>query len=179
MSEQEEKKLPELYLDNKEVVRSPDGKFLPGKSGNPRGRPKGTKNRITELREEMELALREGLNPDVLKAVLASMVTEALEGNVTAAKLILDKVMENAKSREDVTEENPEIIININNLTKEDLIEATGGRVLEHEDSHEHRSESIEPEPSAERERREHRQQGADEASSAPAPELPGEVRPE
>jgi hypothetical protein len=148
MSEQQEGvRLPELYTDNKEVVRSPSGTFLPGKSGNPAGRPKGKKNRITELKQDMELALREGLNPEVLKAVLASMVTEALEGNVTAAKLILDKVMENAKSSEESGEESPEIIITINNLTKEDLIEATGGRVLEHEEITD--GKSIEPEPDA------------------------------
>jgi hypothetical protein len=132
--ETEEKQLPELYLATEEVIESPDGRFQPGQSGNPKGRPKGSKNRVTELKIEMELALREGLNPEVLKAVLASMVVEAINGNVSAAKLIMDKVMENAKSTDDSGETNPEIVININNLTKEDLIEATGGRVIEHEE---------------------------------------------
>jgi hypothetical protein len=132
--EQEERQLPELYLDSKEVIRSPEGKFVKGKSGNPKGRPKGAKNRITELKQEMELTLREGLNPDVLKAVIASMVAEALEGNVSAAKLILDKVMQNAKTDDDSGEDRPEIVINIKNLTAKDLHEATGGRVIEHEE---------------------------------------------
>jgi hypothetical protein len=136
MSEEEqERQLPELYLATEEVIPSPDGRFPKGVSGNPKGRPKGTKNRITELKHEMELTLREGLNPEVLKSVLASMVVEAMNGNVSAAKLILDKVMENAKSSDEDTEKNPEIVININNLTKEDLIEATGGRVIEHEET--------------------------------------------
>lgn len=129
----EEKQLPELYLDNKEVVRSPDGQFLPGKSGNPAGRPKGAKNRITELKQEMELVLREGVNPEVLKSIIASMAAEAMGGNVQAAKLILDRFMSNASTSDDDNESNPEIIIKIQNLTPQKLKDVVG-ETIDNED---------------------------------------------
>jgi len=132
--EQEEKRLPELYLDNKEVIRSPSGQFAPGQSGNPKGRPKGKRNRITELNEDMELALREGANPEVVKAIIASMAAEAMEGNVQAAKLILDKFMPNVKVAQEHGEDNPEIIIKIENLTQAEVT-IEPGEVIEHEES--------------------------------------------
>ena len=119
---------------NKEVTRSTSGQFVKGKSGNPRGRPKGAKNRITDLKEEMELVLREGVDPETLKTILVSMVAEAQSGNVQAAKLILDKFMTNAKTESDRGEDNPEIIINIRNLTPPDEI-VVEAEVIEQEES--------------------------------------------
>lgn len=123
-----------LYVQTKEVARSPDGKFLPGKSGNPAGRPKGTKNRIKQLKEDMELVLREGVNPDALKGILVSLVAEAQTGNVQAAKLILDKFMTNAKVEEERGEDTPEIVISIKNLTRDEI--EVKGEVIDQEESH-------------------------------------------
>jgi hypothetical protein len=125
-TESEEREVPELYLNTKEVVRSPEGQFVSGTSGNPKGRPKGAKNRITELKQEMELVLREGINPDVLKSIIASMAAEAMGGNVQAAKLILDRFMTTASSAEEDGEKNPVISIKITNLTPKILEEVTG-----------------------------------------------------
>lgn len=124
--EQEERTLPEMYVRNEEVVRSPDGKFVKGVSGNPKGRPKGKRNRITELNEDMELAIREGANPEVVKSIIASMAAEAMNGNVQAAKLILDKFVPNVRSSEASEATMPEIVIKIENLTKEDLRDVPG-----------------------------------------------------
>lgn len=118
----------------KEVVRSPSGQFVKGTSGNPRGRPKGAKNRITELKEEMELVLREGVDPDTLKSILVSMVAEAQNGNVQAAKLILDKFMTNAKVEQEQGEKQDEIVFKIVNLTREDVT-IEEGVIIDQEDS--------------------------------------------
>lgn len=85
-------------------LRAKDGTFLPGKSGNPNGRPKGRKNQLTVLKQDLEIALREGLDPHKIKAVVDSMVELALQGNVGAGKLILDKVVSNARESEDEKE---------------------------------------------------------------------------
>lgn len=121
---------------NKEVVRSPSGKFVKGVSGNPKGRPKGAKNRITQLKEEAELALREAVDPETIKSIFASMAAEAMNGNVQAAKLILDKFVTNAKTESDIGEDNNEIVVRIRNLTGHDL-EIEEAEIIDQEDSDE------------------------------------------
>ena len=76
--------------DVKEVVeRQKDGKFVKGKSGNPAGRPKGSKNAITLLKQSLELQLREQAAPN-MEAVLEKAVELALEGHPGMIKLLLD-----------------------------------------------------------------------------------------
>ena len=111
---------------NKEVTRSPNGRFVAGVSGNPKGRPKGARNRITQLKEEAELALRETVTPDRIRNVFEAMYNEALAGNVQAGKAILDKFVTNAKSEEEKSEGNSEIVISIKNLTLEEPKEVKG-----------------------------------------------------
>lgn len=102
----------------KEVIRDKGGKFLPGKSGNPKGRPLGAKNRIVKAKQELEVLLREDIvNAEQIRSIWLSMVAEAQNGNVSAAKLILDKVMSNAKVDEDVSEGRDGITIKIENVT--------------------------------------------------------------
>ena len=58
-------------------------KFKPGKSGNPKGRPKGIKDRRTQWRDTLRKEL-----PDLL----TKLVQMAKEGDPQALKLILDRV---------------------------------------------------------------------------------------
>lgn len=60
-----------------------DGRFKPGQSGNPAGRPVGTKNRKTVLREELE---KDG------SALAAAIKAKALEGDMQAAALWLARL---------------------------------------------------------------------------------------
>ena len=102
----------------KEIKKNSKGQFVKGTaSGNPKGRPKGSKNRISEMKRDLEVAIRESLDPETIKSVVQSMVAEALNGNVSAGKLILDKVVSNARADQDESEERPEIVIKIENLT--------------------------------------------------------------
>lgn len=101
-----------------EILRDPGGKFVKGVSGNPMGRPKGKKNQITNLKQDLEIAIRENMSPERVKAVVDAMFAAALEGNVGAGKLILDKVLSNAREAEDEKEANTglKIIIERANL---------------------------------------------------------------
>jgi hypothetical protein len=65
--------------------------FKPGKSGNPKGKAKGTLHKATRA----ALALLEG----DLEAVTQKCVEKAKEGDMMAVKLILDKVLPNARER--------------------------------------------------------------------------------
>jgi len=59
-------------------------KFKPGTSGNPDGRPQGSKNRATKLLE--------ALDADV-PALLTVTKEKALQGDMTAMRLLLERVL--------------------------------------------------------------------------------------
>jgi len=99
------------------VERDDKGQFVKGQSGNPDGKPKGRKNVITSMKQDLEIALREGINPEEVKGIIASMVAEAQNGNVGAGKLILDKVLSNATNNEDALEGNSGWTFVIENAT--------------------------------------------------------------
>lgn len=70
-------------------------KYIKGQSGNPAGRPKGIKNKATLLRASLE---------DDLPDLLAVVKKQALEGDIQAIKLILDRVMPPLKATAPVIE---------------------------------------------------------------------------
>lgn len=91
--------------------RTEKGTFLKGTSGNPAGRPKGTKNQITLLRESLELQLREQAAPN-LAGVLDKAVELALDGNPGMIKLLLELHM--AKSAPEGGKGTEKVAIQIN-----------------------------------------------------------------
>lgn len=123
--------------DAKEIERSEAGTWVKGQSGNPKGRPKGKKNIITGLKQDLEIALRSNLSQKDVEGVVASMLAEALNGNVGAGKLILDKVMSNAREAEDEKQAGGGLTIRIENATLESLqqtvIESTAEEITNDE----------------------------------------------
>jgi len=70
--------------------------FKPGKSGNPKGRPKGAKNEATILRNILNrrIEVREGGRArkiSVLEAMLLKFVDDALKGNPKSAIFLLNR----------------------------------------------------------------------------------------
>ncbi|GJD97355.1 DUF5681 domain-containing protein [Methylobacterium iners] len=84
--------------------------FQPGQSGNPAGRPKGARNRAT-------MALEKILEGDA-ESILRKAITLAQDGDPTAMRLCLDRLMPSRKDRP-VTFDLPEI------QTTDDLPKAT------------------------------------------------------
>lgn len=76
--------------------RDIDGTYLKGVSGNPAGRPAGSKN----IQRQLEDAVREYIvHPDRIRRVrkvLDRLLQKAEDGHVGAAKLLLDKIVPNA-----------------------------------------------------------------------------------
>lgn len=82
------------------VIPRDNGKFPKGVSGNPAGRPKGSKNRITLLKMATEEAWRER-NQEKLDALLDAILEDALNGDKSARKMIFDAVVSKANVAED------------------------------------------------------------------------------
>ena len=76
-------------MSSGQLVRNKNGRFVKGSSGNPAGRPKGSKNVITVQKLILEEAFRYATENDMGK-VLALIVKQALTGDKAAQKLVWD-----------------------------------------------------------------------------------------
>lgn len=101
-----------------------------GKSGNPKGRPVGAKNKITLMKLVLEGELRSQLGPQ-MAAIVAKGVEMALAGDQAMIKLFVDKVLPTTKAGEDEGERKEQINIMIGRLPdrKEDI--TINGEVVE------------------------------------------------
>lgn len=97
--------------------RDDNGHFLPGKSGNPAGRPKSRRNELIVLKQDLEIAVRETLSVDRVKRIVNRVAQMAEGGNIAAAKLLLDKIISNASDAEDVPDNGRTVVFKIENAT--------------------------------------------------------------
>lgn len=99
------------------VQRDEKGRFPKGTSGNPLGRPKGSRNKTTLIREMLdEVALGEVAREYV--DVVHAMIRQAKKGDVAAAKFI--KEIANIANEEEKKAGGKSIQVYIENFTVED-----------------------------------------------------------
>ena len=87
------------------------GQFPQGVSGNPAGRPKGSKNKITLLKQSLELQLREQAAHDI-GDVLRKATELALEGHPGMIKMLVELHM--SKTANDDAKGSEKVAIQIN-----------------------------------------------------------------
>lgn len=102
------------------VPDSPKGTQLwtPGQSGNPAGRPKGSKGRITAQKLKIEEALRDQLNLE-MPEVLTQAIEMAKAGDRMMIKLLVEMTMSKPQATEDADEGKERVKVTIRNLTLE------------------------------------------------------------
>lgn len=95
MNEHIKQKRRDIFGDSRaaerDVAREKDGRWKSGQSANPTGRPPGVRNQATLMAERLLEGEAEG--------VCRSIVASALAGDMTAAKLVLDRILPPRKDR--------------------------------------------------------------------------------
>lgn len=89
---------------------------MKGQSGNPEGRKSGTKNQITLLKRDVELALREQAL-EALPFILQKAIDLAVKGDKTMIKLLIELHMSKAAATDDESAGKDKVTINIRELT--------------------------------------------------------------
>lgn len=96
------------------------GQFLPGKSGNPVGRPVGSRNRANLVREFIEEKLVNRLEKDAVK-ILKVAIAKAKKGDPKMIKLLLGDLLAPARNGTQAAEAGgKKISITINNMTQKE-----------------------------------------------------------
>lgn len=101
------------------VERTPSGQFPKGQSGNPVGRPKGSRNKVTLMKLMAEEAVRTN-NIDKMLEVAEQIIDSALDGDFRCRKLVWDSIMSKGAADDNSTaKEKVEINLNIPKPEKE------------------------------------------------------------
>lgn len=87
-------------MENALAPTKKGGKFIKGVSGNPLGRPKGSKNKITLMKLALEGELRTQLRHDA-QEILQIAIQKAKEGDTAMLKLLIDKMIPTSKAMDD------------------------------------------------------------------------------
>lgn len=92
---------------------------MKGVSGNPNGRPKGSKNKITLMKLALEGELRTQMKPHMAQ-ILSVAIAKAKDGDPAMIKLLLDKTLPTTKAGEDEAPAKEKVQIFIDRLPDRD-----------------------------------------------------------
>lgn len=112
--------------DQQAAAKPRNALWVKGQSGNPAGRPKGSRNAITLAKISMESELRAQAGPQMAR-VLEKAIELALQGDTAMIKLLMDQWMSKSRSgnEDDSPREKIQIVIG-----KLDQVPEVKGRVF-------------------------------------------------
>lgn len=118
--------------EEKKAPAKKDPRFKPGQSGNPKGRPKGSKNRSTLISEAIQGKLTRDLEKDA-SDILQTTIQKAKEGDTTCIKILMDRLMPAMRAGDGKKGAGPgDIVINVQPLGGGQT--TIDGEVIDHED---------------------------------------------
>ena len=94
--------------EERQITRDNLGKFAKGVSGNPKGRPKGSKSRTVLIKQAIEEALSRNLAEDA-NEIIEQAVTMAKSGDKDMIKFLLGDVVKEVRRAETEEEEGKKI----------------------------------------------------------------------
>lgn len=101
------------------VTRTETGQFKKGVSGNPSGRPKGSKNRTTLLRQAIEGDMVDRLSTDAID-ILEVAIELAKKGDTACIKILMDRLLPARKAADEDTKSGVSgINIVVQNMSKD------------------------------------------------------------
>lgn len=101
--------------------------WKPGQSGNPKGRPKGSKNKLSLLREAV-LESAENIVLSNFEDIVQATVELAKQGDATALKIVWDRIIPAKRTVEDKVEGEDKMNISIS-IVGMDVAEIGGEKV--------------------------------------------------
>jgi hypothetical protein len=108
-----------------EVPKKPTVRWQPGQSGNPAGKPKGLRNKVSIAKTALELTLRQ-FSDQYVPHVLAKALEMALNGDRAMIKLILDLHMSKPVHQDEGDTGRTTVQVLVNNLTTKGEESAVG-----------------------------------------------------
>lgn len=108
----------------------PPQRWRKGQSGNPAGRPKGSKNKITMMKLALEGELRTQLGPHMADIIMIA-IEKAKDGNEAMIKLLVDKTLPSIKAGDDAEAADNRVQIVIGKLPerKEESVVVNGEKI--------------------------------------------------
>lgn len=115
-----------------EVVEKKSPKWVKGQSGNPAGRPKGSKNAITLAKLQLEGELRAQMGPQMVQ-VMQKAIDLALQGDTMMIKLLVDSCVSKSRAGSDDDAPREKVVIQVGRLDQGPV--PINGRVVPNEEN--------------------------------------------
>ncbi len=97
--------------------RDDNGRFVQGHSGNPAGKPLGTRNKTTMVKEFIEQALTNELAEDAIE-IMETAILKAKNGDNAMIKFLLGDILSEVRREAAGNKGSGAVVVTVNNMTE-------------------------------------------------------------